>query len=134
MLRFNNRGWSLKEMILLSSILLAFLLVTIFMIIRLYHGLNKSGITDTPVVRKYSYTEVEQHVLNAGIDYYNEYYNGEDNVKITVSKLRRKGLITLNELHVETERKSCDGYVDFQKDLPKAYIKCDNYITDGYEE
>lgn len=134
MLKLNNRGWSLKEMILLSSILMAFLLVAIFMIIRLYSGLNKRGLTDTPVVRKYNYGEVEQNVLEAGMDYYNEYYNGEDGIKITVSKLRRKGLITSNELRAENEKKSCDGYVEFLNNISKAYIKCDNYITNGYEE
>ncbi|MCI8467719.1 MAG: hypothetical protein HFI08_06015 [Bacilli bacterium] len=134
MLHLNNKGWSLREMVFLSSILLAFLLVAIFMIIRLYHGLNKSGITDTPVVQKYLYEDVERNVLDAGIDYYNEYYNGEENIRITVSKIRRKGLITSNELHAEGEKRSCDGYVEFQDGIPEVFIKCENYMTKGYEE
>lgn len=133
-MNLNHHGWGLKEMILLSSILFAFLLVSIFMIIRLYSGLNKSGITDKPVVHRFSYEEIENNVLEAGIDYYNEYYAGEDHVKVTVDRLRRKSFITSNELRANDEKKSCTGYVEFEDGSSKAYIKCDHYITDGYEE
>lgn len=133
-MKLNRNGWSLKEMILLSSILFAFLLVAIFMIIRLYSGLNKSGITDKTVVHRFTYVEIESNVLEAGLDYYNEYYDGEDNVRVTVSRLRRKNFLTSNDLRAEGEKSSCDGYVEFQDGTSKAYIKCDNYVTDGYEE
>ncbi len=132
-MKLTNHGWSLKEMILLSSILMAFLLVAIFMIIRLYSGLNKSGITNTPVVHKYSYTEVENNLLEAALDYYNEYYDGEEDIRIESSKLRRKGYINSNELKANDEKKACEGYVVFSGYESKAYIKCDNFMTNGYE-
>lgn len=132
-MKLSNHGWSLKEMILLSSILFIFLLVAIFMIIRLYSGLNKNGIIDNPVVHKYSYQDVEANVLEAGLDYYNEYYNGEVDIQVPVSKLRKKGYISSNELKAGESKKACDGYVEFLESGTKAYIQCDNYETNGYE-
>jgi len=130
----NQHGWGLREMIILSAILLSFLLVAIFFIVRLYNGLTKDGTINTPIVKKYTYSEIESNVLTAALDYYNEYYDGESNVTITTDRLKKRGFITTNELKPESENKSCRGYVFFGDNEPSVYIQCESYETDGYEE
>lgn len=130
----NKHGWSMKDMIIFSSILLAFLLVAIFYILRLYHGLEQNGVIENNTDLKYNYVDVEQNVLNAGIKYYNEYYEIDQNVVIPTSIMKKHGFLKSKELKPADEKKECTGYVIFEDGEPASYIKCQNYKTNGYEE
>lgn len=133
-MKLNKNGWSGKEMIILSTILLAFLLIAIFFIVRLYNGLNNSGNIDTPVVRTYTYEEIEENLLENGLDYYNEFYENGESTKITIEKLKKHNYITTNDLKAEGESKSCTGYVEVSESGAEAFIKCSKYETIGYKE
>ena len=131
----NRNGWSLKEMIILSSILLAFLLVAIFFIVRLYNGLNQNGVIDTPVTNKnYTYGEIEENLLEAGLDYYNEFFGDGESVTISFDKLKKNNYITNDKLKATGESKICTGYVEVKDNGSKSYIKCSHYTTKGYKE
>lgn len=135
-MELNKHGWSMKEMILLSSILLAFLLVAIFNIMRLYHGLedknNKSTSNKKIEVIGHSYEKIEELVLNAGLDYYNE-YSSQDG-KISTDRLKRRGFLSSKDLRASNESDDCTGYVEFRDGEPFVYISCAKYETEGYEE
>lgn len=131
----NKHGWGMKEMIIFSSILFAFLLVAVFYILRLYHGLEQTGvIPNTTNTSSYSYSDVEQKVLDAGIDYYNEYYESDIDVTITTSIMKKHGFLQAKDLKPKNEKKECNGYVVFIDGEPEAFIQCENYETIGYEE
>ena len=136
-MKLNNHGWSMKEMIIFCSILLVFLLIAVFNIMRLYHGLNsnedKNSSTNTSVEEIYTYEDLEEKLLDAGLDYYNEYSEPED-IKITTDQLIKKKLLRSSDLKPEGEKNECKGYVLFEGEEPLAYIKCQNYKTSGYKE
>ena len=46
-MKLNKHGWSMKEMIIFCSILFVFLLISVFYIMRLYSGLEKTGKINT---------------------------------------------------------------------------------------
>lgn len=136
----NQHGWSIKEMVLFCSILLVFFLIAIFNIMRLYHNFSEANngnrnsnhsVTETS---HYSYEDIENQVLEAGLDYYNEFYDKEKNVKITVHKMKKQGMLNGDDLIPIDETKECSGYVLFEDGEPSVYIKCQKYITNGYEE
>lgn len=137
-MKLNKNGWSLKEMVILSSILFAFLLIAIFNIVRMYYGLHKeddhSSTNQNTSEVGYTYQEIENNVLEAGIDYYNLYYNLESDIKITIYKMKKLGVLDSNLLKPNGETKECTGYVQFKNGDPKAFIQCANYKTNGYEE
>ncbi len=134
----NRNGWSIKEMVIFSSILFAFLLIAIFNIMRMYHGLNDEknnpSLPNDNSINTFHYIDVENNVLEAGIDYYNLYYNSESDIKITISKMKKQGLLDTTMLKPIEEQKECDGYVLFENGEAKAYIKCQKYKTNGFEE
>lgn len=135
----NKNGWSLKEMVIFSSILFAFLLIAIFNIMRMYQGLHSENTSNSSNSQNnsevnYSYKEIENFVLEAGFDYYNLYYNLEPKVKISISKMKRQGLIKSSMLKPSSEQKECDGYVLFDEGTAKAFIDCQKYKTNGFEE
>jgi len=137
-MKLNNNGWSMKEMILLSSILFAFLLIAVFNIMRLYSSMEQDERDRTSIKNNknsgYAYTEIERKVLDVGLDYYNEHYNSTSDVKITTDRMKRLGLISDEQLRPKNEDNACVGYVEFLDEEPHVYISCKNYETKGYKE
>ena len=131
----NKNGWSIKEIVIFSSILFAFLLIAIFNIMRMYNGLhNKEDSHSSTSQSANTYQDIENKVLEAGLDYYNLYYNSESNIKIAVSKMKKQGILESSMLIPSEESQECTGYVQFKNGDPKAYILCQKYKTSGYEE
>lgn len=127
----NKNGWSLKEMLLLSGILGLFLLVAIYYISALYDNFDKE-------VKVTNYAELEKNLEKQALIYLNDYYDEiltNDNITITRNVLRSYNLDIILE---DNEGKSCSGYVTANKThgkiYTKSYIKCNNYMTEGYEE
>ena len=127
----NKNGWSLKEMLLLSSILLLFLLVAIYYIVSLYNNFDSE-------VKATNYSLLEEKLEKRALIYLNDYYDEiltNDNITITRSVLRSYNLDIILE---DNEGNACSGYViahkTHDKIYTKSYIKCNKYMTDGYEE
>lgn len=121
----NKRGWGLREMILLSSVLIIFLFVAIFYIYTLYNNIGESMLVN-------SYSNMERKLESQAEIYLSDYYDNpltDTDITITRSVLKSHDLdVSL----VDSEGNSCSGYVLANKTRVKAYIKCDDYMTEGY--
>lgn len=123
----NNRGWGLKEMLLLSSIILVAVFVAAIMINNLYKDLDitLNGNTST----KENYTTIERNLLNAAKKYARENELDDDDF-IYSDNLIDEGYLTLSKM--TTNDDVCDGYVEKKNTSYKAYISCASYETDGF--
>ena len=84
----NKHGWGIREMLLLSGILLLFLVIAIYYIYTLYHDLNLE------VTSNY-YHDLENDLENNAKVYLSDYYDGvlnSEGITITRSILRTYGL------------------------------------------
>ena len=130
MVMLNKNGWGLREMLLLSGVLIIFLIIAIYYIYILYGELDKRVTVDY-------YEKLEEKLENQAQVYLNDYYDEDlnsDYVTITRSTLRAFDLdISL----LDNDGDACSGYVMANKSKAKvnikAYISCDKYTTDGYE-
>ena len=130
-MHLNKNGWSLKEMLLLSGILVLFLLVAIYYIATLYINFGEE-------VKETNYSLLEERLEDKALIYLNDYYNDmltSEEVTITRNVLRSYNLDVVLE---DNKGDSCSGYVIANKThgkvYTKAYIKCNGYMTEGYEE
>ena len=126
----NKNGWGLREMLLLSGILILFLFVAIFYIMSFYKEMNKD------MSRNY-YRDLESDLKERAQVYIDDYYDGEFSGEITITRnvLRLYDL----DVHLEDEEGNvCSGYVKAINDdgaiKLNSYIKCPSYVTEGYEE
>ena len=127
----NKHGWGLKEMLVLSGVLVLFLVVAIYYIYTLYQQLGRE------VTNNYYY-DLESDLENSALVYLQDYYDdalNSEGITITRSVLRSYDLdVSLNDPNGHV----CSGYVVAKRthgeDIIDAYISCPNYETDGYEE
>ena len=127
----NKNGWSLKEMLLLTGILALFLLVAIYYIASLYSNFESE-------VKGTNYALLEENLEKQALIYLNDYYDElltNEDITITRNVLRSYNLDIVLQ---DNNGKSCSGYVMAHKThgkvYVKSYIKCDKYVTSGYEE
>jgi len=127
----NKNGWGLKEMLILSGVLLIFLIVSIYFIISMYNNFNND-------VMATNYEALEEKLEKQARIYLNDYYDEiltNDYITITRNVLKSYNLDVVLE---DNKGNSCSGYVMANKTHAKvevnAYIKCDDYQTNGYEE
>ena len=83
------------------------------------------------------YQSLEADMVEAG-----DFYLNINNIELSVGesiRLESKQLIeakTINSMEVEDDK--CEGYVEIKKNISnydyKAYIKCNEHTTEGYEE
>ena len=130
-MHLNKNGWSLKEMLLLSGILVLFLLIAIYYIVSLYNNFGEE-------LKATNYSLLEKRLEDKALIYLNDYYNDmltSEEVTITRNVLRSYNLDVVLE---DNKGDSCSGYVIANKThgkvYNKAYIKCNGYMTEGYEE
>ena len=130
-MHLNKNGWSLKEMLLLSGILVLFLLVAIYYIATLYNNFGEE-------VKATNYSLLEKRLEDKALIYLNDYYNDmltSEEVTITRNVLKSYNLDVVLE---DNKGNSCSGYVIANKThgkvYTKSYIKCNSYMTEGYEE
>lgn len=82
------------------------------------------------------YFDLENELVNKTQSYFeinHTYPNDGETIKITLNELKDNNVI--NELKYQDE--VCNGYVEIKnKGIMeyKGYIKCDKYITKGYQE
>ena len=127
----NKHGWSLREMLILSGILIVFLFIAIYYILIMYKDL------DLNITNNY-YDNLESRLEENAIVYLEDYYEGDlssEEIKIT------RGMLRSYDLDIELRDKDghvCAGYVVARRthgeDDIKAYISCPDYTTEGFED
>lgn len=127
----NKHGWSLREMLILSGILIVFLFIAIYYILIMYKDL------DLNITNNY-YDNLESRLEENATVYLEDYYEGDLNsegLKIT------RGMLRSYDLDIELRDKDghvCAGYVVARRthgeDDIKAYISCPDYTTEGFED
>ena len=125
-MKIDNKGITLRMMIICSSIIFLFFLIALFFIIRVYGKLPINNEDD------FSYENLETNLVNAGLIYVERYYIvSEDTLVISVNNLVSEGL---SEIPKDKSGKECNGYVLVNQKEKKAYLKCPNYKTSGYQD
>ncbi|MBE6154329.1 MAG: hypothetical protein E7163_01970 [Firmicutes bacterium] len=127
----NKHGWGLVEMLLLSSLLIIFLLIAAYLVYILYGTFERNTISD-------NYISLEEKLEKQTLIYLNDYYDEDltsDKITITRSVLKSYDLdISL----LDSKGNACSGYTVAYKTKgivhTDAYIKCDGYMTEGYED
>ena len=127
----NKHGWSLREMLILSGILIVFLFIAIYYILIMYKDL------DLNITNNY-YDNLESRLEENATVYLEDYYEGDlssEEIKIT------RGMLRSYDLDIELRDKDghvCAGYVVARRthgeDGIKAYISCPDYTTEGFED
>ena len=130
MYMLNKHGWSLREMLILSGILIVFLFIAVYYIFTMYRDLDLE-------IGNNHYSNLEEKLEENAIVYLEDYYEGDLNsegLKIT------RGMLRSCDLDVELRDKDghvCAGYVMASRthgeDDIKAYISCPDYTTEGFE-
>ena len=120
-MKLNNKGWGYRQMLLMTSILLIFLLFTAYNIYALYKNLDHS---DAKV-----YMNLESKLQVAAASYIKDEGMRNQSVILTLTELKDLGYIT--EFN-DDEGKACNGYLIYQNYDYNAYIKCPNYISTNY--
>lgn len=122
-MKLNNNGWGLKEMMIISSILLMFLLFAAYYIWVLYSDLSKT--------RPSVYNELEYVLQSSAERYLKKQDNKSDRVVVSLKELQTNGyLITFTDPNDE----DCNGYVIYDSGEYNSYISCEFYTTSGYKQ
>lgn len=130
-MQLNKNGWGLREMIVLSGFLLLFLIVAIYYIFELYNSFDKEVTVKT-------YYDMEEKLEEQARIYLNDYYEANlTSEEITISRnVLRNYNLDVNL--VDNDGNACSGYVVAYKTkgvtYVDAYIKCNDYTTQGYED
>lgn len=133
-MNLNNRGWGIREMLFLSSILIFFFCLAIYFIYVLYSSFDLS-VNNNDIIEHNDevYKTYEQLIKDAAYDYLNSVnYEFSDRI-INMSTLINAGL--MSDLYDPETDNKCNGYIkviDLEDKQIDAYIKCDNYVTEGY--
>ncbi len=130
-MHLNKRGWGLSSMLIASGVLFFFLLIAIYLIYRFYSSFEHE-------VGNNYYYKLEEKLENQAKIYLDDYYDGSlnsDGIIISRSTLKD---YDLDILLVDRNDNSCSGFVFANKSRAivntKAYIKCQKYVTEGYDD
>lgn len=136
MFGLDNKGWGLRSMIIYSTIIIIALLIATFYVIALYSELDrniKSNKQDNTIIDKKQYEEYERKLEEATINYIDNCNCIDDNT----STMRISYDTLVDKNYINSIKDDCSGYVDVylqsENISTKAYLKCSNYITEGYE-
>lgn len=128
---FNKQGFGLRDMLIYSGVIVVFFFVAIYFIVSMYHEFSVEVTVD-------NYQKLEKQLEENALIYINDYYEGDlysDGMIINRSLLRAHDL---DVALIDRTNHACSGYVYANKTHgkinTKAYIKCNSYMTDGYEE
>jgi hypothetical protein len=142
-MKLNNKGWGLATMLVCVAIILVFLLIAAFYTIRFnkYMGDNKAfednNTIENDLITPY-YVEQITKITSAADKYIVDknitLINGRDE-KIYIMNLITDGY--LEQIKDYKTDNDCDGYVIASIDANsikniKVYLKCDNYVSNGY--
>lgn len=132
-MKLNNEGWGLNNMLWLCAILI----IALFISISIFNStFGKNGIVtymtnnNTNTTSNFTYSEIEEEMVESAIKYLKDNqitFNNDIEYTITLNDLIKNDYMK----RVVINDKECSGYVVISKNK-KAYLKCQNYITDGY--
>lgn len=132
-MKLNKNGWGLVQMLWMSGIILFFFLIAVVLIYNLYNSLDLT-VTSHDSVDKLTYKQIEDDLESAAVKYmeYNySKFSDTGDIWLTSDQLFKAGLF------LEYLYEDCDGYTISNKIngniYSKAYIKCDDYVTSGYD-
>jgi len=132
-MKLNNKGWGIREMLVLSAVLIFFFGVAIYFIYLLYSSLDLDLKDDSDYVDVLQYVALEDNLEEAALEYLEDLNQVFDaDVVIFLKDLVAADYISgINDPNTGN---ACDGYVEVNENIIYPYIKCDKYITNGYEE
>lgn len=132
----NNRGWGLNEMLILCVIIILAGFVS--------YSIYKKTFGDKDImhywennayngeVSNISYSKLENQMVEAASNYVNK-----KNIDLNdMSAFYVKLSILVKDNYIDTisdGNSKCSGYVKMTEKYKKAYLKCPNYQTSGYE-
>lgn len=132
-MKLNNRGWGL-------GVFLGFVAILLFCLVVVGVNAYKLGVKtennfqfDSSVIDNNSNTksDLESKVLNAAMNYKRNEYGNMSSGQTVIVKISR--LVDENYLSSSDD---CSGYVEIKNkngDVSyKTYLKCPNYVTEGY--
>lgn len=119
-MKLNNKGFDLKQMLIISAVLFIFLLIVAYYIIMLYNQLDSK--------KAPHYARLESEIKAAAVKYASIY---DAPSILDIGTLKDAGFI---ELFTDNNDKDCDGYVSIDGNEYTPYIKCEFYKTRGYRE
>ena len=126
----NNHGWSLKEMIVLSAILIMALMVATYHVMKFSKGVKDNSLTG-------NYIALENQVTAATEAYLQEYYGKiTSSLVISTDNLISYGFLSSDSF--SNSNYSCKGYAlvngyNQEEYSISSYIKCNQYETENYE-
>ena len=135
-MKLDNKGWGL------STLLICFFIILFFLIISVYYAHTFSTKIDneqneSEELNNNYYKELESNINFIVNDYINSgkiVVNNGSTTLLGLSELKQLGF-TENIID-EVTKNECSGYVIIKNinnvmDI-NSYLKCDNYITEGY--
>lgn len=121
----NNKGISIKTIIICSVSILLIIFIIIFII------------SPPNIQPKADYLKMEQQLKQAAIKYQQLY-----NINLKLDMIYEVNLKTLKERNLigdiidPSTYNNCDGYVEYYLESSKikywSHIKCDGYVSSGY--
>lgn len=141
-MNLNKKGWSIVTELVV-------ILIAVILLVYSIYGVNKMGLLRKsqwadnvkPELiikgKKNNYGAVETELIEASKKYIWEKYDNDfigEEIILRISHLNKSGyLSTIRDLN----NKECSGYVKINKGNLEIsyspYLKCNNYISEGYE-
>ena len=142
-MKLNNNGWGLSEMIVFSAILI----IALFFVVFYSFQFKKEDTieptkqtTNESIQESITYPTIENKIREATRTYMQKYYDGIISGEITIptSNLIYNHLLEENDLKT-SDKDTCDGYaLVYKKENQdyeiEAYIKCNNYKTNEFQD
>ena len=148
----NNKGWGMPQLIIGIAIIIGFLLTAAFVSLRLNNWLETNGkLSSTSTTNnatnkvvdnttKSYYVSKSNEIINATNKYIeteNISLDKNSTIQIQLDLLINQNYLeSINDYYTDN---ACQGYSVTYLDSSnikeiKAYLKCDNYATEGYAE
>ncbi len=127
-MKLNNKGWGYGTMFLLMSVLIIALIVVWAYSYKIHYQLE-----DLNKTNNYQYYKnLEIRLKNSGEYYINlkKYDCSINDCIISYQELKSEQMVS--EILDKQTKKECAGYVASNGSTTKAYVSCDNYVTEGY--
>ena len=139
----NNKGWGLAELLIGIAIIIVFLLIAVFYSLRLNNMFNNkdnnNNTKDTKSIdESYYLNKISDMVIAT------DKYLKDNNLELEIDSSINIDLISLVQLNYIKEitdyktNRTCNGYTLATKNNTgildiKGYLKCDNYVSKGYD-
>lgn len=127
----NKNGWGLKEMIVLSGVILLFLIVSIYYIATFTHSFAKE-------TSNHYYYQLEDKLEEKALIYLEQHQDMVlTNTDVTITRNILK-MYNLDPSLIDLDGNACDGYaiasISHGKVQVKGFVQCHEYQTKQYEE